>query len=121
METFSLFHALIERLTSTLIFAATETTSSALSRALHLLALHQGVQHELRREIRNATSEGDLTYDKLMALPYLEAICKETLRLCVPGCVVVERFLIMADLQVSPVSVYNLNLRVEFLQELNEH
>lgn len=87
----------------------------------HLLALHQDVQHELRREIRNATSEGDLTYDKLMALPYLEAICKETLRLCVPGCVVVDGFLIMSDLQVPPVSVHDPNVRVEFLQELNEH
>jgi len=69
---------------ATLIFAATDTTSSALSRVFHLLALHQDVQHELRREIRNATSEGDLSYDKLMALPYLEAICKETLRLYPP-------------------------------------
>lgn len=88
---------------------------------LHLLALHQDVQHELRREIRNATSEGDLSYDKLMALPYLEAICKETLRLCVPGCVVVDGFLIVSDLQVSPVTVFSPNVRAEFLQEPNEH
>lgn len=88
---------------------------------LHLLALYQDVQHGLRREIKNATSEGDLSYDKLMGLPYLDAICKETLRLCVPGCVIVDGFLIMSDLQVSPVSVHNSNVRVEFLQELNEH
>jgi len=87
----------------------------------HLLALYEDVQHELRREIRNATSEGDLSYDKLMALPYLDAICKETLRLCVSWCVVVEEFLIVFDLQVSLVTVHSPNVRAEFLQEPNEH
>lgn len=88
---------------------------------LHLLALHEDVQHELRHEIRNATSEGDLSYDKLMALPYLDAICKETLRLCVSWCVVVEGFLIVYDLQVSPVTVHSPNVRAESLQEPNDH
>lgn len=52
---------------------------------------------------------------------YLEATCEETLRLCMPGCVAVERFLIVSDLQISPVTVYDLNVRVVFLQETNEH
>jgi Cytochrome P450 len=76
----------ISPLDRTFIFAATDTTSSALSRVLHLLALHQDVQHELRCELRNATLEGDLSYDKLMSLPYLEMILKETLRVCVLWC-----------------------------------
>ena len=52
--------------------------------------------------------------------PYLEAICKENLRLCVPGCVAVERFLIVFDRQVSPAIVYDLNVGVGFLQEPNK-
>lgn len=68
---------------STLTFAAMDTTSAALSRILFLLAHHQDVQDKLRQEIREARKEhgGDLAYDQLVALPYLDAICRETLRL----------------------------------------
>lgn len=65
-----------------LIFAATETTSSAISRILHLLALRQDVQDKLREELTKAYEEREeLTYDQLVSLPYLEAVCRETLRL----------------------------------------
>ena len=64
-----------------LIFAATETTSSALSRILHLLSLHPDVQDKLREELKRAHEENEeLTYDQLVSLPYLEAVCRETLR-----------------------------------------
>src|SRR5258705_10833202 len=63
-------------------FAATDTTSSALSRILWLLAQRQDVQDKLRLEIREAPKgQGNLEYDALMNLPYLDAVCKETLRL----------------------------------------
>ena len=66
----------------TLVFAATDTTSSALSRILHLLAEHPDVQEKLRAEIVEARRErGDLDFDALFQLPYLEAVCRETLRL----------------------------------------
>jgi len=68
----------------TLTFAAMDTTSSALSRIFWLLANHQDVQDKLRFEIREARTDsglGDLPYDELVNLPYLEAICRETLRL----------------------------------------
>ncbi|KAF8955779.1 cytochrome P450 [Flammula alnicola] len=70
---------------STLIFAAMDTTSSALTRLLYLLAMHQDVQDKLRKEIKEAKEAegGDLPYDKLVSLPYLDAICRETLRLYV--------------------------------------
>ena len=60
-----------------------DTTSSALSRILHLLSLNQDVQNKLRKEISEAfeAERGDLSYDKIVALPYLDAICRETLRL----------------------------------------
>ena len=66
----------------TLVFAATDTTSSALSRILYLLAKHPDVQEKLRAEVVEARRErGDLAFDDLFQLPYLEAVCRETLRL----------------------------------------
>ena len=68
---------------SNLTFAAMDTTSSALSRALHLLSTHPDVQSKLRQEIVDARSHGNLEYNELVGLPYLDAICRETLRLYV--------------------------------------
>ena len=71
-----------QRLFRALIFAGTETTSSALSRILQLLSLRPDVQDKLRDELKGACEDGDeLNYDKLVSLPYLEAVCRETLRL----------------------------------------
>jgi cytochrome P450 len=61
---------------------ATDTTSSALSRILHLLSFRPDVQEKLREELKGACEDGEeLTYDKLVSLPYLDAVCRETLRL----------------------------------------
>ncbi|KAL1742477.1 cytochrome P450 [Schizophyllum fasciatum] len=69
---------------STLIFAAMDTTSSALVRVLQLLAEHPDVQERLRAEIRSAKKEyGTLSYDELESLQYLDAVCRETLRMSV--------------------------------------
>ena len=66
-----------------LIFGAQDTTSSALSRILHLLSVNPEIQSELRDEIEIALkdSDGRLDYDTVMALPWLDAVLKETLRL----------------------------------------
>ena len=67
-----------------LTFAGTDTTSNGLARILHLLCLHPEVQERLRKEIveaRSANDGHDLSYDELVELPYLDAICRETLRL----------------------------------------
>ncbi|EAU81476.2 cytochrome P450 [Coprinopsis cinerea okayama7 len=70
---------------STLAFAAGDTTTNALSRVLWLLCQHPEAQEKLRAEIQAAQSEfGNLDYDRLGALPYLEAVCRETLRLYSP-------------------------------------
>ena len=68
---------------STFIFAGMDTTSNALSRILHLLCQHQDVQDKLRVEIRAAVEQYglEIPYDELSALPYLDAVCRETLRL----------------------------------------
>ncbi|KAG6856810.1 hypothetical protein H0H87_000509 [Tephrocybe sp. NHM501043] len=75
-----------------LIFGAQDTTSSALSRILYLLSTRPGIQANLRDEIRarlrQQRAEGDLSehlsYDDIMALPLLDAVIKETLRLYPP-------------------------------------
>ncbi|KAJ7336321.1 cytochrome P450 [Mycena albidolilacea] len=87
---------------NTLVFAATDSgvtsamhptvayhdlpaTSSALSRTLHLLAQYPDVQEKLRQEIKSAQQEGaDVSYDQLNSMVYLDAICRETLRLYPP-------------------------------------
>lgn len=45
--------------------------------------MNQEVQDRLREELVNARkeTEGDFDYDTLMGLPYLEAVCRETLRM----------------------------------------
>ena len=65
------------------MFAATDTTSNALSRILDLLTVNQDVQDKLRAEILEAGGGQDIPYDQLVDLPYLDAVCRETLRLCV--------------------------------------
>ncbi|KAH8101251.1 cytochrome P450 [Cristinia sonorae] len=68
----------------TLLFAATDTTSGALTQILQLLAEHPDVQERLRAEIIGAYQDGEVPYDILVGLPYLDAICRETLRLYPP-------------------------------------
>jgi len=70
---------------STLTFAAMDTTSSALARIIHLLSTHQDVQSKVRQEIVDARNRyGNVGYDELVTLPYLDAVCRETLRLYPP-------------------------------------
>ncbi|KAF5331464.1 hypothetical protein D9758_015486 [Tetrapyrgos nigripes] len=70
---------------STLTLAAMDTTSNALSRVLQLLSTHPEVQDKLREELLDARSVGgNLSYDTLVELPYLDAVCRETLRLYSP-------------------------------------
>ncbi|KAI0355165.1 cytochrome P450 [Trametes cingulata] len=70
---------------STLVLAAMDTTSNALARILHLLSENQDMQQKLREELIRARDDGtgklrDLDYDEVMELPYLDAVCRETLR-----------------------------------------
>ncbi|KAI9432668.1 cytochrome P450 [Lactarius indigo] len=71
-----------------LTLTATASTSATLSRVLDLLSLQPDVQDKLREELREACRENEeLTHDHLVSLPFLEAVCRETLRLypAVPG------------------------------------
>lgn len=60
-----------------------DTTSNALSLTLWRLAQNPEAQNTLRKEIveaQEARGGGDIGYDDLVALPYLDAVCRETLR-----------------------------------------
>lgn len=67
---------------STFMFAGHDTTSSALSQILYCLAKNVKEQDTLRQEIiaSGIVDGNEVTYDDLMALPSLDAICRETLR-----------------------------------------
>lgn len=61
-----------------------DTSSNALSRLLYTLSQHPEAQEKLRGEIKEAIQEygtETLEYDVLERLPYLDAVCRETLRL----------------------------------------
>jgi cytochrome P450 len=64
--------------------AGLTTTATTISKILHLLATHPDVQERLRSEI-NSTSQKDvdLSYEEIMALPFLDAVYKETARVSV--------------------------------------
>ncbi|KAF8597976.1 cytochrome P450 [Ceratobasidium sp. AG-I] len=68
---------------NTFIFAGHETTGGALARILHLLSINQDIQDRLRAELQAAPVTFD--YNELNSLEYLDAICREALRLYPPG------------------------------------
>lgn len=79
--TFLSFPALTS-LYRSLIFAATDTTSGALAHVLELLAEHPDIQEKAREEVVEALNGNEfLSFEELHALPYLDAVCKESLRL----------------------------------------
>ncbi|KAI0662508.1 cytochrome P450 [Cubamyces menziesii] len=69
---------------STMILAGMDTTANSLARILQLLAERPDAQERLREEITHAIEiegHGDtLDFDRLLELPYLDAVCRETLR-----------------------------------------
>ena len=74
---------------SMFVIAGHDTTTSAVCRLVHVLAQHQDVQNKLREEIITARKQhGSFDYDTLMSLPYLDAVCRETLRLYPPVTVI---------------------------------
>jgi cytochrome P450 len=67
----------------TLLVAGHETTATALSWALYWLATRPEVQERLREELSGASPsvEGPIELATLLRLPYLQAVCNETLRI----------------------------------------
>ncbi|XP_053980183.1 uncharacterized protein LOC128877154 [Hylaeus volcanicus] len=59
-----------------------ETSSTTMSFTLYELALNMDIQTKLRKEILDALekTDGKITYDMLLTLPYLDMVVSETLR-----------------------------------------
>ena len=94
---------------NTFVLAGAETTSTAMCRILHQLALQPVVQDALRQEIVQALASseedsGRLEYTTLMALPYLDAVCKETLRIFPPTTLRNRRYELSAPIDLLVVS-----------------
>ena len=73
-------------LNSLLLLAATDTTSTTLTRAIEVLAHRPDAQARLRQELQDATAGtgrtlADFDYDAYTSLPYLEAVVRETIRM----------------------------------------
>ncbi|XP_020280574.1 cytochrome P450 9e2-like [Pseudomyrmex gracilis] len=83
-------------------FAGFETTSTTLCFAAHLLATNPDVQFKLRQEIDKVLEEsnGEVTYEAINHLEYLEAVINETLRMYCPV-TVIER-MCEADYELPP-------------------
>ncbi|RPD65435.1 cytochrome P450 [Lentinus tigrinus ALCF2SS1-7] len=73
---------------STMVLAGMDTTANSLARVLQLLAEHPDVQEKLRDEVVNVAetegTDGTIEFDRLMDMPYMDAVCRETLRIS-PG------------------------------------
>ncbi|KAJ6628967.1 putative cytochrome P450 6a14 [Pseudolycoriella hygida] len=63
-------------------FAGFETSSTTMTYALHELAVNPDIQDKLRNEINDGFDKngGELTYDSVMAMTYLDQVINETLR-----------------------------------------
>ncbi|XP_071040270.1 cytochrome P450 3A8 [Parasteatoda tepidariorum] len=67
--------------------AGYDTTASTLSFTTYFLALNPDVQEKARREIHQCLKEtnGELTYDAIQNMKYLDNVISETLRHCPPA------------------------------------
>ncbi|CAK5272476.1 unnamed protein product [Mycena citricolor] len=80
----------------TFVLAGHETTSTALSWAVHALSQHREVQEKLRQELFSLPTDHP-TMDELNALPFLENFIRESMRLYAPA-VLVQRMASQDDI-----------------------
>ena len=72
-------------ITRSFVLAGSDTTGITLAQILQHLAEHPDAQEKLRKETADARGPDgrDISFEELARLPYLDAVVKETLRLCV--------------------------------------
>uniref|UniRef100_V9IJB6 Cytochrome P450 6a14 n=1 Tax=Apis cerana TaxID=7461 RepID=V9IJB6_APICE len=81
LESIKLTDSMIASQAFVFFVAGFETSSSTISHALYELAQNQEIQDKLREEIREVYEKyGELTYDVIKNMKYLDKILKETLR-----------------------------------------
>ena len=67
------------------MLAGSDSTSNAICKSIDILVHRNEVQDKLRTELLAAQERHGLhiPYDELVALPYLDAFCRETMRMFV--------------------------------------
>ncbi|KAK7681356.1 hypothetical protein QCA50_015447 [Cerrena zonata] len=72
---------------SLLVLAGVDTTSNGMTQLMLLLSEYPEIQDKMRAEIRQAQVQHgeDIPYDILVALPYMDAVCRESMRLYPPA------------------------------------
>ena len=65
------------------VASGTDTTVNGICQTLQFLTQYPDVQEKLRAEIAHAQEEhgNEIPYNTLLDLPYLDAVCRESLRL----------------------------------------
>jgi cytochrome P450 len=81
----------------TMLLAGHETTASAMAWALGLLSRHPGVRRRLQEELATVLGDRPITAADLPALPWLDAVVKETLRLYPPAWILSRSALVDLD------------------------
>jgi cytochrome P450 len=76
--------------TSTFFLAGHETTSNSLAWLIGLLVTHPDVQQKARQEILDKIP-GEVTFDSLKELPYIDGLIKEGLRIYPPAPLMTSR------------------------------
>ena len=66
-----------------LVLAGVDTTTNGMTQLMLLLSEHPEIQEKMRLEIRQAQVQHgeDIPYDTLVTLPYMDAVCRESMRL----------------------------------------
>ncbi|KAL3482127.1 cytochrome P450 [Aspergillus californicus] len=85
------FNALVGTFTSVMI-ASSETVATTLVALINFLDRTPHVQERLQQEVRSVPDSRDLTMATTAAMPYLNAVIKEGLRLCHPITGALARF-----------------------------
>jgi len=88
-----------------LLFAAHDTTTSALTMVMHLLAANQDWQEQLRAQIVSSNTDA-LSYDQLDSIPFIDYTFNEVLRMYPPVVGVVRRTITRCEIAGHQVAAH---------------
>ncbi|XP_076763615.1 uncharacterized protein LOC143431015 [Xylocopa sonorina] len=95
LDTIELTDTLLTAQAFVFLIAGFETSSTTMTHALYELALNVDVQKKLRQEIKEhyEKNNGELKYDDIKNMAYLDLVFRETLRKYPPGPLILRRSL----------------------------
>lgn len=81
----------IQEEVDTFTFAGHDTTTTAISFTLFAISKYPEVQRKLNEEIQEVIGDGEVTFQIINELKYLDLVVKESLRLCPPVPIIARR------------------------------